>query len=105
MNQVSNLVQWKNHTDDEKDEFDFEKYSYQYQAGSGIWQPFTQLKDGKRRLAPDGQYVYRLKIEPEKWYAIICHAGKYITPGSNIQKYDVASATLLRPAKPSDRNR
>ena len=63
MNQATNLIQWKNLTQEQKDEFDFENYKYKMQDYiiSNNW---LSARDN----CPSRQAVYRLVIEPEKWY-------------------------------------
>ena len=67
MNQVTNLVQFKNLTDDEKAAFDFEGYDYECQMSAKDDSSFY-IQDPSYEEIPHNALVYRLKIEPEKWY-------------------------------------
>ena len=95
MNQVTNLVQWKNLTDDEKAEFDFEGYAYQFQWGED-W--------SGAKITPinsiDGEHVFRLKIEPEKWYYWEAIGLSGVTMGKDLNNPSLEG--ILRPAKPSE---
>jgi len=59
MNQTTNLIQWKNLTDEQKAGFDFEGYDYEMQC---------DLKWFDIRDFEGDEVVYRLRIEPDKWY-------------------------------------
>ena len=62
MNQTTNLIQWKNLTDDEKAGFDWSyKYKFQFNRSWNNYQPSN----------PCDNDVYRLKIEPDKWYYLV----------------------------------
>ena len=73
INQVTNLIQWKNLTPEQQAEFDFEDYEYEAMAPlSTIWvSALTQP------ITPHDHTIYRLKIQPEKWYYI-----KFDSPNS-----------------------
>ncbi len=99
MNQTTNLTQWKNLTDDEKAAFDFEDYAYEFQSGHSIeWEEYTIAL--LRKLGANIDLVYRLKIEPEKWYYWSSIQGKGVVLGSEIIYSHVFD--LLRPAKESE---
>lgn len=69
MNQVTNLIQFKNLSKEQQAGFDFENYSYEGQdSGHGSENTkFTKiLPCGKTKGM--AHRVYRLKIEPEKFY-------------------------------------
>lgn len=96
MNQTNNLIQWKNLTQEQKDDFDFENYKYECQpVGSKHFIGF--LAD-----CPDN--VYRLVIEPDKWYAMERECDHdhnvSILKGSNISEVD--HCYMIRPAKPKE---
>ena len=60
MDQVTNLIQWKNLTDEQKADFDFENYKYEFQ--NGVHWNYIQTK------TPYDHCVYRLVVEDDKWY-------------------------------------
>jgi len=96
MNQVTNLVQWKNLTDDQKAEYDFEGYAYETQGLYDLnW--FNASKS-KGTDEARNQKVYRLKIEPEKWYMVDEDTGHL---GENIIGREHRFAHI-RPAKTSE---
>ena len=66
MNQTTNLIQWKNLTDEEKAGFYFENYKYEFQHGLD-WILKTNI-DLPINGDSTNQCVYRLVIEPDKWY-------------------------------------
>ncbi|MCP4988594.1 MAG: hypothetical protein GY928_21840 [Colwellia sp.] len=96
MNQVTNLIQWKNLTEDQKAEFDFENYKYEKQVAYN-WEvmpnKFTACMDDA---------VYRLVIEDDKWYTYFSEkfSEKYTVKGSEFTNPD--GAICLRPAKPDE---
>tara|TARA_R110002020_G_scaffold407668_4_gene617633 strand:+ start:301 stop:858 length:558 start_codon:yes stop_codon:yes gene_type:complete len=94
MNQTINLIQWKNHTPEVKDEHDFKNYKYDYQCEHGT---------GWQYLDEDDVFedcVYRLVIEKDKWYYTEDYEGFQCQKlGSEINPEDY---TMLRPAKPSE---
>lgn len=65
MNQVTNLIQWKNLSKDEQDGFDFDNYKYECQCSMN---DRTDWIKRAVRLTPHSQDVYRLVIQPEKFY-------------------------------------
>ena len=93
MNFATNLIQWKNFTEKQKEAAIFEGYKWVYQAGSGVWRSVGDLPY-------NNGYVYRLVIEDDKWYYwkdIVDSSG--ITLGRNI---DIESCPIFRPAKPEE---
>lgn len=104
-NQTTNLIQFKNHTDDQKAEFDFENYAYEWQQGLE-WSEITNTRFKARDAA--GEDVFRLKIEPEKWYIL---SEDMVTPDEDdieiVQGCKIIGdysrlLTYLRPAKPNE---
>jgi len=102
VNQATNLIQWKNLTEDQKANFDFENYKYELQSTID-WVMRTSKSIG----LPD--VVYRLVIDPEKFYFVDSH--KYTIPkNKNIIKgcdfgedhFDDSDYCILRPAKPHE---
>ncbi len=95
MNQVTNLIQWKNLTQEQMDEFDFENYWYEWQTGSGV---FCTCAKSDFSLSDN---VYRLVIEDDKWYAMPEYDGmgvyKDIVKGSDIKSPE--KYINLRPAR------
>jgi hypothetical protein len=70
MNQVNNLIQYKNFTDKQKDAHDW-AYQYEFQAyGDAITWQVCSKNTGRATPRIDGERVYRLKIEDDKWYYI-----------------------------------
>ncbi len=108
MNQTTNLIQWKNLTDDEKAAFDF---SYQYERqlnGHGTDWLMCSRNHQSAKVKADGDTVYRLKIEPEKWY--YCEVktvpnGRLentIKLGEHLTGDFIQACHIVRPAKPSE---
>jgi hypothetical protein len=98
MNQTTNLIQWKNIPDKQKAEHDFENYAYEYQnEHSTDWQ---NLRDDD--IFQD--CVYRLVIEPEKWYFLeLNRGGNEVIIGSNLLKDDYSGIhPTVRPCKPDE---
>lgn len=94
MNQATNLIQYKNHSDEQKADFDFKNYQYQVQLPNSIkWQ---DEQEGYFRY----DRVYRLKIEPDKYYA--CGYDDAIFKGSYLSEVDISEYSTLRPAKSSE---
>ena len=96
MNQTTNLIQWKNHTQEVQAEHDFEGYKYEVQAGENLgW-----MKGSVASAYSD--WVYRLVIEPDKWY--YCHheplGEVHVIQGSKVGP--VEDMQILRPAKPNE---
>ena len=94
MNQVTNLIQWKNLTEEQKADFDFENYKYEFQMFD--WVP-------KRGSDIANDRVYRLVIEEDKWY--FCKGiykkpiqGKYLIC-ENFKYKKLKVFENLRPAK------
>lgn len=97
MNQVTNLTQYKNHTDEQKAGFDFENYKYEVQALRDLdW--FNASKSKGTNEERD-QKVYRLKIDPDKWYYMenACGFSKD-TKGSDLNENTIEFLTILKPA-------
>lgn len=65
MNQVTNLIQWKNLTEDQRKEFNFKDYQYVSQHGE-MWMhcAFESSYEGRPGT------VYQLVIEEDKWYVV-----------------------------------
>lgn len=96
MNQATNLIQWKNLTEEQKADFDFENYEYEMQHTDNS--KGFQLAH-KNPVALIENRVYHLKIEPEKWYYCEWKDGvKYPCLGKSfINEIDMAIS--LRPAR------
>ncbi len=97
MNQTTNLIQWKNLTQEQKADFDFENYKYEYQCRSIGW------RDKTKSDAFALETVYRLVIEPDKWYYLKRQRQELegqIIKGSNIGVVD--QCFIFRPAKPDE---
>jgi len=96
MNQATNLIQWKNLTEEQKADFDFENYEYEMQHTNNS--KGFQLAH-KNPVALIENRVYHLKIEPEKWYYCEWKDGvKYPCLGKSfINEIDMAIS--LRPAR------
>lgn len=102
MNQFNNLVQWKNLTDEEKAGFDFVDYKYEVQRltnGVDFYSSIVSMNG-----EANSEKVYRLVIEPDKWYAMPDPDGLYvykdILKGSDIKSPE--KYTNLRPARPDE---
>ena len=90
MNQATNLIQWKNLTEEQKADFDFKDCKYEQQLDDGSWitiEPWGAF----------GNIVYRLKIEPEKWYYFECQGQSHMVTGKLIVNQE--DAEILRPAR------
>lgn len=107
MNQVTNLIQWKNLTEEQKADFDFENYKYRSQHEE-MWMScvFETSFEGRPET------VYQLVIEEDKWYR---YHVKIDCSGPNERNIDVIKGSALieygdfengfisiRPAKPSE---
>lgn len=98
MNQVNNLIQWKNLTQEQKDEFDFENYSYEVQKIGSIETGWFY----KQTAQTFGKDVYRLVIEPERWYAVTGpYDHTFLSPGTEITLF-YGSYNSIRPARPDE---
>jgi len=62
MNQITNLVQFKNLTDEEKAGFDFDGYKYEWQDHLN-WHKVSHINEKS-----NSGLVHRLVIEPDNWY-------------------------------------
>lgn len=91
MNQVTNLVQWKNLTQEQKKDFDFEDYKYEYQGEHNWWLPHAGICKFER--------IYRLVIEDDKWYTGFINGELVTCLGSC---FDGLNPEILRPAKPDE---
>ena len=94
MNQVTNLIQWKNHTDEQKKDFDFENYKYEWQTSSGV---FIACAKSDFSLSVN---VYRLVIDHDKWYTYSIGESSKTIKGSELARPH--KAICLRPAKPDE---
>jgi hypothetical protein len=101
MNQVTNLVQWKNITKEDQAGFDFIEYRYEYQlVSSNEWSIVT--------AGGCGQTVYHLKIQPDKWY--YCEVktmpnGRFentIKLGEHLTAPFIEACHIVRPATSSE---
>jgi len=93
MNQVTNLIQHKNLTQEQKDDFDFEKYDYVFQGKDDFW--YTG--------EASGECVHRLVIVDDKWYTRTDDDGQQLTTlGEDIDKATIKYALSLRPARPDE---
>ena len=103
MNQVTNLIQWKNLTEEQKADFDFENYKYKAQTANG-WEDYSSFTylSSDSVVTQREQLVFRLFIEEDKWY--FCE-GVYKKPilGKDLycEDFNVFSENL-RPAKPHE---
>ncbi len=92
MNHATNLIQYKNFTDEQKDELDFEGYRYERQGRVTEWYPVIE--------APQcGDGVLRLVIEDEKFYYVEESDGitTKVLKGSEMSPINTWS--VLRPAR------
>jgi len=95
VNQNTNLIQWKNLTEEQKADFDFENYKYVMQySHETVWtNPRTPvIEPGKNPNA-----VYRLVIEDDKWYTCVSEDAVETIKGSEFSNPD--KAICLRPAR------
>ncbi len=101
MNQVTNLIQWKNLTQEQKDDFDFENYRYTVQTPTNT-KFFGFYQKERPTSITDFGSVYRLVIEHDKWYTYFSEefSKKYTVKGSEFVNPD--GAISLRPAKPDE---
>ena len=101
MNQLNNLIQWKNLTDEQKADFDFENYRYTIQTPTNT-KFFDFDQKGRPYGITDFGSVYRLVIEDDKWYTYFSEkfSEKYTVKGYEFTNPD--GAICLRPAKPDE---
>ena len=101
MNQVTNLIPWKNLTQEQKDDFDFENYRYTVQTPTNT-KFFGFYQKERPTSITDFGSVYRLVIEHDKWYTYSSEefSKKYTVKGSEFVNPD--GAISLRPAKPDE---
>ena len=91
MNQVTNLIQYKNLSDEQKAEFNFEGFKYERQVAYD-WEVMPT-----KFTSPVDDRVYHLVIEPGKYYYI---EDKH---GFDVRCTDIPiNAPILRPAKTSE---
>lgn len=97
MNQVTNLVQWKNLTQEQKDGFDFENFKYEVQRLTNGVDFYTSIVS----MNGEANYekVYRLVIEPDKWYTGFINGELVTCLGSC---FDGLNPETLRPARPDE---
>jgi len=107
MNQTTNLVQYKNLTDDQKATFDFEGYAYEFQLDDKGWKDLLVIgkesfiyKGSLKSVSghPYNNTVYRLKIDPEKWYFWEAIGLSGVTMGKDLNNPNLEG--IIRPAKP-----
>ena len=96
MNQVTNLIQWKNLTDEEKAGFDFENYKYEYQ----ICREWIKYEMGS--IDPRLDMVYQLVIEDDKWYYWVWEGESFIKLGSQVVEMHRGGYSTIRPARPDE---
>jgi hypothetical protein len=103
MNQVTNLIQWKNLTQEQKDGHDFENYKYEVQTIQGMSDVFVEANHYDRRNNTR-EKVFRLVIEHDKWYTYSLRDASEdcskTVKGSEFFYPD--KAICLRPAKPDE---
>lgn len=104
INQVTNLIQFKNLSKEQQASFDFENYEYEGQdSGHGSENTkFTKiLPCGKTKGM--AHRVYRLKIEPEKWYFSKYLGNPHIILGKEVTyQAEEHYMPILRPATPDE---
>lgn len=98
MNQVTNLIQWKNLTQEQQDEFD-SSYTYEYQK--------EHSSDWVIALNPDfsdfcGELVFRLVIKDDKWYYWVWEGESFIKLGSQVVEMHRGGYSTIRPARPNE---
>lgn len=92
INQVTNLIQFKNLSKDEQVGFDFESHKYLYQAGPNWYDVLISEH-------PIADYVYRLVIQPEKFYYWENAAGYSDNQkGEDLNENTIEFLSILRPA-------
>jgi hypothetical protein len=94
MNQVRNLIQWKNLTQEQKDDFNFENYEYQF-LSEYEWTNSTVI----RGESAGYDLVYRLVIEDDKYYVYEDGGREEVFKGDEPYLVDTK---LLRPARPDE---
>lgn len=98
MNQVTNLTQHKNIKNQE--DWLFEDYKYDCQDSGN---DYTNWISHNSPLTPYGGDVYRLVIEPDKWYMVSGRIDdkEALYEGYEIDKY-TGHAYSIRPARPEE---
>lgn len=92
INQVTNLIQWKNLSKEDQAGFDFERYKYEWQSET-IWESVNWAP-----LKPNSNGVYRLVIQPDKFYYMEGENGTEIIKGGSIDNRDRKVSSVIRPA-------
>lgn len=97
MNQTNNLIQWKNLTDEQKAGFDFPGYKYERQLD-------LDWTSSERKADALSGGVYRLVIEPDKWYYCEGTTDKpEVLKGLDLTTFNqVRNVPVIRPAKHSE---
>ncbi len=102
MNQVTNLIQWKNLTEEQKADFYTKNYKYKAQTANG-WEDygsFTYLSSDSAVTQKEG-LVFRLFIEEDKWYMMgVTDDEPYPRLGSDYEPLEVYG--IFRPCKPHE---
>lgn len=95
MNQTTNLIQWKNLTQEQMDDFDFENYKYEFQ-GFLDWNTHAGI--------PKRSRVYQLVIEYDKWYTYSTKnlIGEIIKTVKGSEFVNPEEACECRPARPDE---
>jgi hypothetical protein len=93
MNQARNLIQYKNLTDEESVDFDFENYKYEMQYPNEL----LEYQEATLDILP--HRVYRLIIEDDKWYWLSSPLDVGLRQGETLDQSTIESATVLRPAR------
>jgi hypothetical protein len=100
MNQVTNLIQWKNLSKEEQAGFDFEGYKYERQVNEE-WEPFRDYDLSHNKHL---NFVYRLVIEPDKLYVtdfegdVNTLSGKFIIDENERDEVRISEYLSIRPA-------
>jgi len=111
MNQATNLIQWKNLDEDQREQFDFYHgvYEAQFPGNSKGWRDCSKQQSRESVVKCHGDTIYRLKILPDEWYNIdydIEYGGNEISLGCNINggkdNYKSLSIRVIRPAVPHE---
>jgi hypothetical protein len=100
VNQVTNLIQWKNLTQEQKDEFDFENYKYGVQAPTNTTFSVPVTHKERPTTITDFGSVYRLVIEDDKWYCTNSNCDPQL--GKDINRMGAGTFQYLSPARPDE---
>lgn len=98
MNQATNLVQWKNLTQEQKDAFDFENYRYEFQNGIS----WTEVIPTNPRIKRNSNELFRLVIEDDKWYYCKRSVCIRVYLGKEVLQSNHKYCKVLRPARPDE---